>query len=350
MALAVVKSLGLGGIRGYGVSVECDVSKGMPHFDIVGLPDAAVKEARERVRAAMRASGFSFPINQITVNLAPADTKKNGTIYDLPLLLGILAGAEYIAPIAETAAFVGELSLSGDVRPVTGTISMALAAERLGITDLYVPADNAVEASFAQGVNVYPVDNVGNLLMHLRGLERIEPLAPADFSAYAREQAPGRDFASVKGQENVKRALEIAVAGGHNILMCGPPGTGKSMLASGLPSIFPDMSRDEALEATEIHSIAGETSSLRPIITARPFRTPHHTISQAGLAGGGTIPRPGEISLAHNGVLFLDELPEFSRATLEILRQPLEDGSVTISRASGSLTYPSRFMLVCAMN
>lgn len=345
-----VRSLGLGGIHGYEVTVECSIERGMPHFDVVGLPDMAVKEARERVRAAIKSSGFVIPTNKIVVNLAPADTRKNGTLYDLPLLLGILSAAQHIAPLPEHAAFIGELSLSGDVRPISGAISIALTAERVGIRELYVPAENAVEASFAENVSIYAVNSVDELVNHLLGIKTIEPLPPQNYSEYIKEEFDGRDFAEVKGQENVKRALEIAVAGGHNILMNGPPGSGKSMLASRLPSIFPNMSREEALEATEIHSIAGETNSKRPIVVTRPFRAPHHTVSQAGLAGGGPTPRPGEISLAHNGVLFLDELPEFSRPALEALRQPIEEGEVTISRASGSLTYPSRFMLVCAMN
>jgi magnesium chelatase family protein len=298
----------------------------------------------------MKSADFRFPANQVTVNLAPADMKKNGTVYDLPLLLGILSAAEYITPLPDTAAFIGELSLSGEVRSVNGAISMALAAERIGIKELYLPSANAAEASFADGVTVYPVTNITELLEHLQGRTLIEPVPAQDFELYTDEQYTGRDFLDVKGQENVKRALEIAVSGGHNILMCGPPGSGKSMLASRLPSIFPKMSRAEALESTEIHSIAGETGSDRPIVSSRPFRSPHHTVSQAGIAGGGSNPRPGEISLAHNGVLFLDELPEFSRPALESLRQPMEEGEVTISRASGSLTYPSRFMLVCAMN
>ncbi|MDR0937258.1 MAG: YifB family Mg chelatase-like AAA ATPase [Oscillospiraceae bacterium] len=343
-----VRSMGLGGIRGYEVTVECFLGGGLPNFEIVGLPDTAVKESRERIRAAVRSCGFRFPVGHVTVNLAPADTKKNGTTYDLPVMLGIMAAGGMIVPLPSDSAFLGELSLSGDVRPINGAISMALAAERLGIAKLYLPAENAAEASFSEGVSVYPVAHITQLLDHLQGRIAIEPVPPSNFELLAENNA--RDFSEVKGQANIKRALEVAVSGGHNILMSGPPGSGKSMLASRLPSIFPSMSRAEALETTEIHSIAGNTNPSRPIIAERPFRRPHHTISQPGLIGGGSNPKPGEVSLAHNGVLFLDELPEFSRLAIETLRQPMEDGSVTISRVSGSVTYPARFMLVGAMN
>ena len=345
--VTTVRSLGLQGIGGYEVRVECSLSNGLPHFDVVGLPDAAVKEARERVRAAARCVGLSFPATRLTVNLAPADTKKNGTLYDLPILLGILVCCGVLRPLPRDAAFLGELGLTGELRAVRGALPMALAAARRGLRRLYVPAENAAEAAFAEGLEVYPVAHVRELVECLRG-ETALPRAEAP--ALERFRASVPDFADVKAQESVKRALEVAAAGGHNILLVGPPGAGKSMLAKRLPGILPDMSREEMLEATEIHSVAGHTGPDCPVVTRRPFRSPHHTVSPVALAGGGSIPRPGEISLAHHGVLFLDELPEFSRETLEVLRQPLEDGRVTVSRASGSFTFPSRFMLVCAMN
>jgi len=342
-----VRSLGLSGVSGYEVTAECDLSNGLPAFEIVGLPDAAVREARDRVRSAIKNCGFSFPVSRITVNLAPAGRRKAGTIYDLPILVGLLAAGGQLPPLNPGAAFVGELSLSGALRPVTGMLPMALAAVEAGISELYVPADSAPEATLAGPVTVYPVENVADLVGHLRGEAALSP-APPWQPAPAALECP--DFADVKGQDNVKRALEIAAAGGHNLLMSGPPGSGKSMLARRLPSILPDMTRREALEATKIHSVLGLTSREQPLLVQRPFRAPHHTISAAGLAGGGAPPRPGEISLAHQGVLFLDELPEFSKDALEVLRQPLEDNLVQISRVSGTEVFPAQFMLVCAMN
>lgn len=345
--LATIRSLGVKGIGGYGVSVEVFVSNGLVNFDIVGLPDAAVREARERVRAAIKSNGFKFPVSRVTVNLAPADTKKAGTVYDLPIMLGILAATGVIRQPKSDCAFFGELSLNGTLRPVSGALPMAVAAAREGVRELFVPADNAQEASYAEGVTVYPIENVSELIAHLRGEFRIKPM---DIPKLDPATVKYPDFSDVKGQENVKRAMEIAAAGGHNILMVGPPGAGKSMMSKRLPGILPDMTREEMLKSTEIYSVAGLTGKNNPIISARPFRAPHHTVSGAAMSGGGAVPRPGEISLAHNGVLFLDELPEFRKDVLEVLRQPLEDGEVTVSRVAGTETFPANFMLVCAMN
>ena len=345
--VVTVRSLGLSGITGYEVSAECFLSGGLPAFDVVGLPDAAVREARERVRAAVKNCGAKFPVSRITVNLAPAGQKKAGTVYDLPILVGILAACGDLPALPPDAAFIGELSLTGALRGVTGVLPMAMAAKTAGIRQLFVPAENAAEATLAGGLTVYGVPDVKALVAHLKGEQ---PLSPAPVWVPEADTADLPDLRDVMGQENVKRALEIAAAGGHNLLLIGSPGAGKSMLAKRLPSILPDMTWAESLEVSTIYSIMGLLTPKQPLVTRRPFRAPHHTVSNAGLVGGGSNPKPGEISMAHKGVLFLDELPEFRKDSLDLMRQPLEDGKVTISRVSGSVTYPAEFMMVCAMN
>jgi magnesium chelatase family protein len=349
--LARVRSAAVLGIDAYLVDVETDIANGLPTFATVGLPQGAVKEGRERVYAAIANTGYTFPLKRITVNLAPADVRKDGSAFDLPIAVGILAATEQIATERLSRVVVlGELGLEGAIRPVRGALPVALAARAAGVEALVLPKENLAEAGVVSGLRVLGAQNLAELADFLDGRAELAT-ADVDVSRLFAERAKDDvDFAEVKGQPHAKRALEVAAAGAHNVLMVGPPGSGKTMLARRLPTILPRMSLEEALETTKIHSVAGVLPLGESLVARRPFRAPHHTISDAGLIGGGSYPRPGEVSLAHGGVLFLDELPEFRKNVLEVLRQPLEDGIVTIARAAMSLTYPARFMLAAAMN
>lgn len=348
--IAKIKSYALNGLTGVPVEVEVDSSNGLPAFDLVGLADTAVKESRDRVRAAIKNSGRSVPSRRITANFAPADVKKEGSAFDLPLAIGVLAATGQLVSDGDGAVLLGELSLDGGLRRVNGVLPILISAKERGYTKFIIPYDNRAEASYVSGTQVFAAKTLKEVIDHLSGLNPLAKLESRDYAAANGESVYDADMSLVKGQKVAKRALEIAVSGGHNVMFVGAPGTGKSMLAKCIPTIMPDMTFEEALETTKIHSVAGVLSDTEGIVTRRPFRSPHHTATTASLTGGGSHIKPGEISLAHNGVLFLDEMPEYSRATLESLRQPLEDGYITVSRASGAVRYPANFILCGSMN
>lgn len=354
--LSKILSYALTGIEGSMVEVEVDISEGLPKFELVGLGDTAIKESKERVRSAIRNSGFRYPIKSITINLAPADLKKEGPFYDLAIAIGILSASAHTkdeqisSQILSQYVVVGELSLDGNVKQINGILPILISARKAGFKKFIIPSKNAVEASYITGIEVYGVDNLKEAVEFLHGEIEIKPISPSNFDNVFVSNQKGLDFCYVKGQARAKRALEIAAAGGHNVLMIGPPGSGKSMLAKCFPSILPDLTFEEALEVTKIHSVAGELDLKEGILKERPFRTPHHSATSVSLTGGGMHAKPGEISLAHNGVLYLDEMPEYSRHTLEMLRQPLEDGVITVARAERTVSYPANFTLIASMN
>lgn len=349
--LSKVKSYGLNGLSGYLLDVEVDINLGLPAYETVGLADTAVKESKERVRSAIKNSGFRYPVERITINLAPADTKKEGVLYDLPIALGILSATGQVDyRLLADYVILGELSLDGNLRAANGIMPILISARLEGFRNFIIPKDNAKEASYIEDVNVYALSNLKEAINFIKNEMELSPVEKSNFDKVSGNLVYDTDFSNIKGQETAKRAIEIAVAGGHNIIMKGPPGSGKSMLSKCIPTIMPKMTFEEALEVTKIHSIAGELNKEEGIVMRRPFRMPHHTATTPALTGGGQKTKPGEISLAHNGVLFLDELPEYSRHTLETLRQPLEDGFVTVARALRTVEYPAKFMLVASMN
>lgn len=349
--LSIVKSVALHGLEGFIIDVQVDVSGGIPSLDIIGLPDISIKEAKERVRTAIKNSRYEFPSRKIIVNLAPATIRKTGSVFDLPIAIAILNACEYVKEFdSKNTVFFGELSLDGNINSINGVLPMCIEAKRLGVKRIIVPKDNAKEASIVSDVSIIPVSSLNQVVAFLNGTIKINPVKNSVKDISNKNEIYALDFSEIKGQRNIKRAIEVAASGSHNCLLIGSPGSGKTMIARRIPTILPALSFDEALEVTKIHSIAGEISNESPLVVERPFRAPHHTVSKTALVGGGSIPKPGEISLSHYGVLFLDEMPEFDKSTLEVLRGPLEDGKITISRVNSVLTYPCKFMMVASMN